>query len=114
VRGASGSVAAGSGAAAGAGTGSDGSGSADAKPAGVKQAGPKPDEAKPGEACAKACVLLKDTPLDAVRARCPDWSLSKDVTDDCEPIDFARNCIYATYGYSFKKQKYKQAFGQEP
>jgi hypothetical protein len=66
------------------------------------------------DSCAQPCRLLKDATIDAVRTQCPDWSLGKEGAAGCDDIDFARNCIFATYGYAFKKTKYKDAFGAMP
>jgi hypothetical protein len=63
------------------------------------------------DACAEPCRLLRDATIDAVRTQCPDWSLGKQATAGCDLIDFTRNCIYATYGYAFKKPRYQKAFG---
>lgn len=60
--------------------------------------------------CSVPCRLLKDASVDAVKAKCPDWALATGESN-CDDLDFARNCIYATYGYTFKKDKYKKAFG---
>lgn len=62
------------------------------------------------DVCETPCRLLKDQSIDAVKAKCPDWALGTGETN-CEDLDLARNCIYATYGYTFKKDRYKKAFG---
>lgn len=67
-----------------------------------------------GATCAQPCTLLKDTPLADVRAQCADWAVGKEGDEGCEAADHARNCIYASYGYTFKKDRWKKAFGSEP
>lgn len=41
-----------------------------------------------------------------------DWP-TNDVPS-CEIWDYYRNCIYATYGRTFEKDQWKQAFGSQP
>lgn len=70
--------------------------------------------ASPDAACKQPCTLLKDTPLADVRAKCADWPIGTEGQAGCDAADYARNCIYAAYGYSFKKDVWKKAFGSEP
>ncbi|MDX2093754.1 MAG: YARHG domain-containing protein [Kofleriaceae bacterium] len=68
------------------------------------------------ERCAATCRFLADTPLaevaQKVKSTCgTEWTAT---TTDCAQLDYQRNCIYATAGYTFKKKRYQTAFGKEP
>src|SRR5262245_25766570 len=68
------------------------------------------------ERCATPCRFLADTPLAEVgakvKATCSsEWATAE---KDCAQLDYYRNCVYATAGYTFKKKRYQAAFGSEP
>lgn len=66
--------------------------------------------------CEEPCLFLVETPFDKLietyKAAC-----GKDTKDlgyeDCEQIDYARNCIYAAHGLVFKAKKW-QLFATKP
>jgi hypothetical protein len=69
------------------------------------------------ERCAAPCRFLADTPLAEVgtklKALCnAEWPQPS--AKDCEQLDYQRNCIFATAGYTFKKPRYQAAFAKEP
>lgn len=69
------------------------------------------------ESCASPCRFLAETPLaeiaDKVRATCgTEWPAVS--ASDCAQLDYQRNCIFATAGYTFKKPIYQSAFGLQP
>ena len=76
---------------------------------------PKPPAAK-DERCTTPCRFLADTPLaevaDKFKTACSaDWPQTG--PKDCAQLDYQRNCIFATAGYTFKKKRYQDAFGKE-
>jgi hypothetical protein len=81
--------------------------------------------AQPRAMCVPSCQLLTAYTVAEVQAgycalcgahddsACVmDWP-SNDVPS-CEIWDFYRNCIYATYGRTFEKPQWRDAFGKEP
>jgi YARHG domain len=69
------------------------------------------------ERCAAPCRFLADTPLADVATKLKstcnaEWP--QPGAKDCAQLDFQRNCIYATAGYAFKKQRYQAVFANEP
>lgn len=81
--------------------------------------------AQPRGMCVPDCQLLTAYTLDEVQqnycalcgahdeAACTlDWP-SSDVPS-CEIWDFYRNCVYATYGRTFQKQQWRDAFEKQP
>jgi YARHG domain len=69
------------------------------------------------ERCAAPCRFLADTPLVDVATKLKstcnaEWPQAS--AKDCEQLDYQRNCIYATAGYTFKKPRYQAAFAKEP
>jgi hypothetical protein len=69
------------------------------------------------ERCNLPCRFLADTPLAdmsaKVQAACNGPWGDAVATNDCAEIDFQRNCIYATAGYTFKKKRYSSIFKSE-
>ena len=68
------------------------------------------------ERCANPCRFLVDTALADVGAAHQQtcgkaWETP--AATDCDALDYQRNCIYAHHGYTFKKAKWKDAFGKE-
>ena len=68
------------------------------------------------ERCASPCRFLADTALaevaTKVKSACnAEWP--EPSAKDCAQLDYQRNCIYATAGYTFKKKLYQDAFGKE-
>jgi hypothetical protein len=94
-----------------------GSGSA---PGSVSGSPPQADAAVAAardERCDDPCRFLAETPLSdiaaKVQASCSsEWPAASG--KDCSQLDYQRNCIYATAGYTFKKKRYQAAFGGEP
>lgn len=69
------------------------------------------------ERCASPCRFLAETPLAEiavkVQATCgTEWPAVS--ASDCAQLDYQRNCIFATAGYTFKKPIYQSAFGVQP
>ena len=67
------------------------------------------------ERCASPCRFLADTPLGEIAAKvkttcAADWPAVN--PNDCAQLDYQRNCIFATAGYTFKKKRYQDAFGK--
>jgi hypothetical protein len=66
--------------------------------------------------CAYPCLYLTDMPLDQAKAAhgrdcATEWPY---VDDDCDGLLYARNCIYAGYGYTFKRTEWKSNFEHTP
>src|SRR5688572_13848152 len=65
--------------------------------------------------CETQCRFLANTPLDNIATYYQEacgtaWVAP--AADDCDALDYQRNCIYATGGYTFKKAKWQDAFGK--
>lgn len=67
--------------------------------------------------CETQCRFLANTPLDNIATYYQEacgtaWVAP--AADDCDALDYQRNCIYATAGYTFKKAKWQDTFGKLP
>jgi hypothetical protein len=74
------------------------------------------DAAITDERCADPCrllatVKLADLATELNKTCRVEW---KPAAGDCDQPDYLRNCIYATAGYTFKKQQWRDAFGAKP
>ncbi|MCW5803791.1 MAG: YARHG domain-containing protein [Deltaproteobacteria bacterium] len=82
-----------------------------AKKEAPKKPEPAPVTSKVKEArCGEPCLLLTDTPLDKLLATYKT-ECKKDTKElgfeNCDQLDYTRNCIYAAHGLVFKKKKWK-------
>jgi hypothetical protein len=81
---------------------------------------PAPDAAAAAardERCDDPCRYLAETGLADVAVKVKttcgsEWPVASG--KDCSQLDYQRNCIYATAGYTFKKAHYRAAFGMKP
>jgi hypothetical protein len=69
------------------------------------------------ERCDDPCRYLAETALADVAAKVKttcgsEWPAASG--KDCAQLDYQRNCIFATAGYTFKKAHYRAAFGMKP
>lgn len=67
--------------------------------------------------CDTECRFLADVALDQVadafqQACGKPWTATD--PKSCDQLDYQRNCIYATAGYTFKKPQWRDAFGKQP
>lgn len=85
-------------------------------PAPVDAAGPAPLDPKIKAArCDEPCLFLAEVPydklVDAYKAECGKDTKQPGL-DECEQLDYMRNCIFAAHGFAFEKKKWKKAFAK--
>jgi hypothetical protein len=102
---------------AGTGTGSgSATGTADATDAAITD-GAVAAAVAPDLRCETQCRFLANVPLadaPAFYQQACGGAWVTPAADDCDALDLQRNCIYATAGYVFKKEKWKTFFGKQP
>jgi hypothetical protein len=64
--------------------------------------------------CDEPCLFLTDTPIaqlaDTFQSKCAGKDAKAAAFENCDEVDYARNCVYAAHGVVYKRGRYKKAF----